>query len=100
MRKNDKKIFLDKVKLTQLLNLRLNGFALTSLAYLFNCDVMSVWHQCKKYQIEPLEDVYTIERIIKAVIPKPQPLTYRVINGEKINIGKNYADYILMEKSF
>lgn len=94
MRKNDKKIFLDKRKLTSLLNLRLNGFSLTSLAYLYSCDVMTILYRCRQHQVEPQDQVYDIQRIIKLVLPSPQPLTYKMVNGERINLGKSYKEYL------
>ena len=75
MRKNDKKIFCDKSKLTSLLNLRNNGLSLTSLATLFSVDNMSIHHQLKKYQVEKPTEVYDIHRLLKNIIP--QPLTMR-----------------------
>lgn len=93
MRKNDRKIFLNKPLLYEMLNLRLSGWALTSLAFYYGCDFTSIKYQCIKYQVEPIEDVYTIERMIRQIIPKSLPLSYKIVNGEKINLGKSYKEY-------
>ena len=75
MRKNDKKIFCDKSKLSQLLNLRQNGLSLTSLATIYGVDNMTIFHQVHKYKLEKPAEVYDIHRLLKNIIP--QPLTMR-----------------------
>lgn len=95
MRKNDKKLFLNKAKLGEMLYLRFTGFSLISLAALYNCDVMSIFHQCNKFHIEPLTEVYAIDRIIRHVLPPPPPPKWKIINGEKINLGRNYKEYLM-----
>lgn len=111
MRKNDKKIFLDKPTLYRMLNLRKTGLTVTTLAIMFNCDYSSIRAQCDKYGIEPLEEVwperitggmvYGIERIIAEIIPHYQTQTnYKVVNGERINLGKSYAEYIAESKKY
>ena len=75
MVKGGKKIFVDRSKLSQLLNLRNNGLSLTSLATLFSVDNMTIHHQLKKYQVEKPTEVYDIHRLLKNIIP--QPLTMR-----------------------
>jgi hypothetical protein len=75
MVKGGKKIFVDRAKLSQLLNLRQNGLSLTSLATLYSVDTMSISHQLKKYQVEKPAEVYDIHRLLKNIIP--QPLTMR-----------------------
>ena len=95
MRKNDKKIFLDKAKLYQMVNLRLNGLSLTSLGYLFNCNLKSIEYQCDKYNVKPIDDTYTIERLVSKILRnKIKEPTYKVVNGEKINLGRSYKDYL------
>ena len=104
MQLGNKKIFRDKKLLTQMLNLRLNGLALSSLAWLFACDRDSITKQCQKYGIEPHHvysrvmldeegEVIMVERIVSAVLPKDN-LTYKIVNGERINLGKSYAEYV------
>lgn len=101
MRKNDTKIFLDKQKLTQMLNMRRSGYALTSLAIIFGVDRTSIAYQCDKYLIKPLEETYTLERIIEDVLEqvyKPEPEKFKVIDGHRINLGKTYAEYLAEAK--
>lgn len=95
MKKGNKKIFVrDKDLLSQMLALRYYGYALTSLANMFGCDRTSISHHCKMFHIRPVEQVYTIERIVSQIIPKEQPTTYKIVNGERINLGKSYAEYL------
>ena len=75
MVKGNHKIFCNKAKLSQLLNLRNNGLSLTSLATIYGVDNMSIHHQLKKYQVEKPAEVYDIHRLLKNIIP--QPLTMR-----------------------
>lgn len=96
MKQGDKKLFLDRDKLTQMINLRRNGLTVTTLAIMFGCDYSSIRAQCDKYGIVPRVDViYGIERIIAQIIPHYiQSKTFKVVNGEKINLGKSYAEYV------
>lgn len=95
MRLNDKKIFLDKSKLYEMLNLRRSGYALTTLAIMYDCDISSIRYQCDKFYVQPIDETYTLERIISQVLPKPEPVTYKVVNNERINLGKSYAEYLI-----
>lgn len=107
MRQGDKKLFKDKVKLYQLINLRLNGMALSSLALMFSCDRDSVTKQIVKYGVIPshiyglenldIPEIFTIERIITQVIPV-NFANYKVVNGERINLGKSYKEYVAESK--
>ena len=94
MRKNDKKLFLNKESLYTMINLRINGFAISSLALLFNCDPSSIRNQCDRYEIVPLDDIYTIERIIHKTFPKPSESRWKIVDGERINLGKSYKEYL------
>jgi len=94
MRLHDKKLFADKEKLGFMLYLRYQGLALTTLAAFFGCDISSIRFQCDKFHVKPHGDVYTFERIINQILPNIKPASYKLINGEKINIGKSYEEYI------
>lgn len=94
MRKNDKKVFLNKEKLTEMLNLRINGYAIRSLATKYGVDTSSIRYQCDKYLINPMdEEVYDVGRIVSQVLPQPRQ-TYKIVSGEKINLGKSYTEYL------
>lgn len=95
MRLGDKKIFQDKQKLYSLVNLRINGYAHTSLAVIFSCDISSIRAQCDKYGIIPQGEVYTIERLVKDILPQFAPLEtkWRVIDGKRYALGKTYEEY-------
>lgn len=101
MRKGDKTIFSDKDKLLQLIALRRAGYATTTLAIIFGADRSSIDYHCQRFNLKPDRQVYTIERIISDVVlqlkPQENP-TYKIVNGEKINLGKSYAEYILIDK--
>lgn len=94
MIKGNKKIFLDKEKLYTMVNLRQAGFATTSLSIMFNVNRSSIENQCDKYLIKPLDQTFTIERILSDVLPMPKESVWMVIDGRKVNQGKNYQDYV------
>lgn len=95
MRKGDVKIFADRQKLFQMVNLRRIGWAETSLGMLFGCDRSSIKEQCQKYKINPLRNIYTIERIASKAMPFERNKTdWRMIGGEKICLGRSYSDYL------
>jgi len=71
MVKGGKKIFVDRAKLSQLLNLRQNGLSLTSLATIYGVDNMTIFHQVHKYKLEKPAEVYDIHRLLKNIIPQP-----------------------------
>lgn len=55
MRKGDTKLFLDKEKLYEMVNLRLFGFSLDFLALFYGCDKSTLRSICKKYGLYPKE---------------------------------------------
>lgn len=71
MLKGNKKLFVDKSKLSQMLALRYSGYALTSLAILYNCDISSIRFWCDRFHVKPKE-VYTIERFLRQILPQGQ----------------------------
>lgn len=96
-RERFQKIFYDKEKLCIMLNLRINGWAHSSLAILYGIDISSIRHQCDKYEVMPLEVVYTIERIGNDALSK-MPLRkepeWEEWEGKKYAVGKTYAEYL------
>jgi len=93
MKKGNKKIFNNKELLYELINLRLNGWAYTSLGIHFNCDRKAVEKQCKKYDIDKAtENIFNIGRIVSQYTPKIED---RFINlgSHRICKGKDYKDY-------
>lgn len=94
MVKGNTKLFLDKPKLYQMVNLRINGLSYVSLAEIFGCDWTSIKYLCHLYYIKPQTQVFGISNIITQIIPKPEALTYKIVNGEKINLGKSYKEYV------
>ena len=109
MKQGNKKLFLNKIILTQMLNLRLNGLALSSLAWIYNCDRDSISKQCAKYGIEPdhiyhkfaapaPHQVFLLERIVSQILPKDGG-NYKIVNGERINLGKSYKEYLAESKT-
>jgi hypothetical protein len=87
------KLFLRKEKLYLLVNLRRTGHTYKSIALFFNCDYSSVKFQCRKYHIEPLDEVYGVQAILES-IPLPRQHEVREIDGERINVGRSYKDYL------
>lgn len=107
------KIFYNKPLLYRLVNLRINGYAYSSLAGIFGVDISSVRHQCDKYELMPVEDIYTIERLITHVLNNlsgvnsveriasdilrqtqiAEPI-WEEERGHRYSIGKTYAEYL------
>ncbi len=77
-----------------MLSLRVGGWSFTSIAFLFACDRKSVEKQCKKYDAKPEDKVYTIERITIHTIKPILEDKWIERNGEKVNKGMNYEDYL------
>lgn len=94
MRLHDRKIFLNKQKLWEMLNLRMNGYAISTLAIIYHCDMKAIRYQCDKYKITPPDnELYAVERIVSKTISKSIG-NWKFINGERINIGKSYKEYL------
>lgn len=99
MKLGNKKIFNDQNKLNMMLNLRMMGYSEGLLAFLFHCDEDSIKRLCKKYFIVPGKariSMFFIFSILKTLPVTPQEDNDRwaTIDGERINRGKTYADYL------
>ncbi len=92
-------------KFLEMLELRKNGFSFSFLAFTYNCDRTTIRHWCRKYQIFPpktkfirnSDEVFNPGRIATHVVTKiaPQKVSnWVIVDGEKINTGKSYADYL------
>lgn len=101
------KIFKDSNKLLEMLMLRKTGFSFNFLAYFYKCDRTSLRYQCRKYQVFPSKkkyirndkssDIFNPNRIANMIIMEIAPekvSNWIVIDGERINTGKNYSDYL------
>ena len=85
MRKNDKKKFLDKTKLYEMLQLRRIGFSYNILSLMFDVDRTSLSYQCDRYQIKPTE-VYNFKGIVSKFLPKVKT---EMVCGHKVYIPIN-----------
>lgn len=105
MRKPRTAISKDPQILFEILNLRLAGWTFVAISELYNCDRTSLRYQCRKYQIFPLKKIYIKnsnevfdpKRISSFILSQiyPQPVSHwTIIEGEKINVGKSYAEYV------
>ncbi len=83
-------VFNDKKKLDEMLELRKRGWTYMSLGLLYGVDYSSIYHTCKKYNVEPLFSTkglnklnfnLSINHILKTI----------GLRQKKI---KNYADYL------
>lgn len=83
--------FKDPQLLEEMLALRREGWSITALAQKYNCNFTSVWHQCKKHDIRPL-------RITIRLTQTPQNPVYEDFNGETLNKGKSYKEYLKEEE--
>ena len=96
-----KAIFDDKNKINKLVNLRLSGYSLVSLSYLFGVHYTDLIYQFRKYNIKfentrntEGREIYDIPRIVSRLIPPDKEDVWMIIDGEKINRGRSYADYL------
>ena len=107
MSKETGTIFNDKQKLLEMLSLRSSGYSFNFLSELYNCDRTSLRYQCRKYQIFPLKnktikndkspEIFNPIRIWSSVLIQVAPFKvshWKIIDGEKVNTGKSYADYL------
>lgn len=95
MLKGNKKILIaHSPQFYQMLNLRLIGLSLTSLAGIYGVDWTTIRHHTQHFNIPKPAEVYNLEGIIAQAIPKAPKLTYKIVNGERINLGKSYREYL------
>ncbi len=101
------RIFKDKEKLLEMLSMRRQGFTFSFLARMYKCDRTSLRYQCRKYQIFPEKTVYVrnnqsaeifnpnkiASRIILKIAPSFRS-QWKVIDGERVNLGKSYKEYL------
>lgn len=88
--------FSDRDLLIEAVNLRINGWALSSLALLYTVDKSSLRGQFKKYRVRPKTDVYIVERIVMKPISQQafEMNKWKIVDGEKVSRGKTYEDYM------
>ena len=85
---------LSRSSINLILNLRLIGWSYNSLASFFGISRQAARYQCHKYGIEyegygmRIPNFSSAQKIDK----------WRYIDGEKINTGKSYADYLRESK--
>lgn len=97
----------DPATLLEILSLRRAGFSLEFLAELYNCDRTSLRYQCRKYQIFPIKtvfirndkspEIFNPKRIMSQIIVNfihHEVSNWTMIDGERVNTGKSYADYL------
>ena len=95
----------DLDKLLEMLSLRRDGWTFVFLAELFDCDRTSLRYQCRKYQIFPIKKVFTknskevfnpkrISHNILIEINPIEPSQWVDVDGERVNTGKSYSDYL------
>lgn len=78
-----------------MVNLRISGWAITSLASHFACDIEPISTKCKKYIIEPLDkEVYSVEKLALRTLPLPSKTKWIDFDGRRVCLGRSYKDYI------
>ena len=100
MEKTYVKLFRDEKVLQEMLELVKQGHSYAFLSRKFECDRSSILYQARKHKIERLV------KIVNPKSPKSYPQDgrtfklkdYYVENGEKINKGKTYAEYVKEEQ--
>jgi hypothetical protein len=83
------RVFNNKQVLARMLLLRHEGWTLHALAQEFTCDPSSVSEQCKRHSIKPIK--------IKFVV-KIHRSVYEDFNGELVNKGSTYRQYLQREE--
>jgi hypothetical protein len=76
-----------------MLALRHFGWSVYSLSRLYSCDRKSIEGWCNHYHLNPIV-VFTIERIALHTLPKPEEEHWKILDGEKVAIGKTYDEYL------
>ncbi len=92
-----KKHIYPEVKLTRrnidlLLNLRINGWSYNALASFFGIKRQGARYQCEKYGI------YCEDRGLSIPFLFEMDSVWNYEDGEKVNKGRNYADYLKIEE--
>jgi len=94
MKKGQKTTFSNKNTLEEMVQLRRHGVAISSLAIIYGVDNSTIrWH-LRRYYITNPNEVYSIERIVAKLLPSNSQPQWKVINGERINLGKSYKEYL------
>lgn len=99
----------DPEKLLEILSLRKAGLSLDFIAELYNCDRTSLRYQCRKFQVFPVKtifirndkstEIFNPKRIAHQIlmeIAPPVVSNWTMVEGERINTGKSYADYLAL----
>lgn len=102
MNTGGQKIFLDKKKLSQLIQLRKNGVSEGSLALMFGCAKSSIITQLQKHHVKKPSKVFSAQLntrwVLKDLREKGeipvQEDKYFDMGGRRINRGKSYAEYL------
>lgn len=100
-KKSNKSIFKlqrDRENLYLLVNFRIAGFGINLLATLFHCDKGTIRYECRKYDMGYHEHpIYSMREVVATMKNETIPRSTRewvVEDGERINRGHSYADYI------
>jgi hypothetical protein len=95
MKRGNKKLFIDKTRLEEMIKLRRRGLSVYSLAALFSCDVTTIRYHLRKYCIIHPQEVYPIQRLVAKGLPLLiEEDKYKVVNGVKYIKEKSYSDYL------
>ena len=112
MRSSYHRIFNDKEKLYQAINLRASGWSFSDLAQMFKCDRDSIRQQCLKYGIQPSEvfnlgktigsvlnsqdNPTKVQRIVSNILKQTQPaaIQWEELDGINYSRGKFYQEYL------
>ena len=98
----------DPVKLLEMLYLRRAGYSFNFLEQRYGADRKTLSYQCRKYMVFPIKKVYSVpnakskeifnpSRIATDVLAEVAPekvSNWVIVDGERINTGKSYADYL------
>lgn len=95
MKQGNVKRFLDKERLEQMIKLRRKGYAIKSLALMFDVDTSTIRFHLHKYYITNPEEVFNIQRIVEKILPEPLfKAHWEVRDGVRYNLGMSYKEYL------
>ncbi len=97
-RKHYKKVFNDKNKFWEMLELRSQGYSLPVLAGRYGVDHTTILWHCKKHGVEPGVPIERKKRELKVTIISPRTFNSQPLKENGINPGKMYKDYLAEEK--
>lgn len=84
----------DQKSLHLMLVLRISGFSINSLAFMFYCSRPTIRKYCKEYNIKPEWIEISINEAVRKTIESCLEDRWTVIDGQRVNKGNSYSHYL------